>query len=166
MFCIFVLLSSELNNIHQINYSLTTYICRNLHWYQWRTQEFFWWGEGVNQFSWRQRIERMEIWERSSPSQGFRLICNWVKPVFLLGCYECIFHGSENLSMLCQNFGIWGEGLNTSTPHPARYATDWYTPEYDAYFATSDFTIINPFVSIKFNFRKVKNLNIPSCTSF
>jgi hypothetical protein len=42
-----------------------------------------------------------------------------VKPVFLLGCYGFIFHGSRNLAQL-QNFG-GGGGLNPqSSP---RYAT-------------------------------------------
>ena len=43
----------------------------------------------------------------------------WVKDVFLLGCYGCIFHGTGNSAHLCQNFGIPG-GLNT--PTPPRYA--------------------------------------------
>jgi hypothetical protein len=34
-----------------------------------------------------------------------------VKPVFLLGCYGCIFHGTGNSAQLCQNFGILGEGF-------------------------------------------------------
>ena len=29
----------------------------------------------------------------------------WVKAVFLLGCYGCIFHGTGNSAQLCQNFG-------------------------------------------------------------
>jgi hypothetical protein len=45
----------------------------------------------------------------------------WVKAVFLLGCYGCIFHGTGNSARLCQNFGISG-GLNT--PTPPRYATE------------------------------------------
>jgi hypothetical protein len=41
-------------------------------------------GGGVfNKFSWRQRAA-------VAPSQGFRSICKWVKPVFSLGCYGCI----------------------------------------------------------------------------
>jgi hypothetical protein len=44
-------------------------------------------------------------------SQGFRSICKWVKPVFLLGCYGCIFprnweFGSALLKL--RNFGVWG----------------------------------------------------------
>ena len=42
---------------------------------------------------------------------------NCVKVVFLLGCYGCIFHGTGNSAMLCQNFGISG-GLNTPNPLP------------------------------------------------
>ena len=34
----------------------------------------------------------------------------WVKAVFLLGCYGCIFHGTGNSAQLCQNFGISGGG--------------------------------------------------------
>jgi hypothetical protein len=37
-----------------------------------------------------------------------------VKPVFLLGCYGCIFHETGNSSQLCQNLEI-GEGV---APHP------------------------------------------------
>jgi hypothetical protein len=33
-------------------------------------------------------------------------ICKWVKLVFLLGYYGCIFHGTGNSAQLCQNFGI------------------------------------------------------------
>jgi hypothetical protein len=35
------------------------------------------------------------------PSQGFRSICKWVKHVFLLGRYGCIFHGTGNSAQLC-----------------------------------------------------------------
>jgi hypothetical protein len=65
---------------------------------------------GFNKFSWGQRAERTGIWGRQPPSQGFRSICKWVKPVFWLGCYGCIFHGTGNSAQLCQNFGITGEG--------------------------------------------------------
>jgi hypothetical protein len=33
-----------------------------------------------------------------------------VKPIFWLGCYGCIFHGTGNSAQLCQNFGISGVG--------------------------------------------------------
>ena len=50
----------------------------------------------------------------------------WVKAVFLLGCYGCIFHGTGNLAQLCQNFGIffWGGGWTPQTP--PWYATERY----------------------------------------
>jgi hypothetical protein len=35
-----------------------------------------------------------------APSQGFHSICKWIKPVFLLGCYGCIFHGTGNSAQL------------------------------------------------------------------
>jgi hypothetical protein len=37
-------------------------------------------------------------------------ICKWAKPVFWLGCYRCIFHGTGNLAQLFINFGISGGG--------------------------------------------------------
>ena len=46
----------------------------------------------------------------------------WVKAVFLLGCYGCIFHGTGNSAQLCQNFGISGAGVEHPKP-PRRYAT-------------------------------------------
>ena len=50
----------------------------------------------------------------------------WVKAVFLLGCYECIFHGTGNSAQLCRNFGISGWCWTPQTP--PRYATGcvWY----------------------------------------
>jgi hypothetical protein len=62
----------------------------------------------VYKFSWGQRAERMEIWGRYPPSQGFHSICKWMKPVFWLGCCGCIFHGTGNSAQLWQNFGISG----------------------------------------------------------
>jgi hypothetical protein len=54
---------------------------------------------------------RMRIWRRYPLIQGFRSIYKWVKPVFLLGYYGCIVHGTWNSARLCQNFGIlWGGG--------------------------------------------------------
>ena len=40
----------------------------------------------------------------------------WVKAVFLLGCYGCIFHGTGNSSQLCQNFVILGGVWTPQTP--------------------------------------------------
>jgi hypothetical protein len=48
------------------------------------TRNFFR-GWGFNIFSWGQRAERTGIGGRQPPSQGFRPIFKWVKPVFLLG---------------------------------------------------------------------------------
>jgi hypothetical protein len=69
-------------------------------------QEFFRGGGGFNKFSWGPRVERTGIWGRWPPSQRFHSICKWVKPVFWLGCYGCIFHGTGNLAQFCQNLGI------------------------------------------------------------
>jgi hypothetical protein len=46
--------------------------------------------------------------------------------VFLLGCYGCIFHGTEILARLFQNFGISGEGIL----NPPRYATARLSPRW------------------------------------
>jgi hypothetical protein len=73
---------------------------------QWRTQEFCW-GGSTNSVDRRQR-------ERG-PSQGFRSICKWVKPVVLLGCYGCFLHGTGNSAQLFQIFGI-SEGLQRHKP--------------------------------------------------
>jgi hypothetical protein len=75
---------------------------------QWRIQEFCSGGGGLNKFRWGQRAERMRIWGGSLPSQGFRLICKWMKPVLLLGCYGRIFQGTGNSVQLCQNFRNFG----------------------------------------------------------
>jgi hypothetical protein len=57
-----------------------------------------------------------------SGGEGFHSVCKWMKPVFWLGCYGCIFHGTGNSTQLCQNFGISGWGW-TPKNHPPRYAT-------------------------------------------
>jgi hypothetical protein len=97
---------------------------------------------GFNKFSWGKRAERTGIWGRQHPSQGFRSVCKWVKPVFLLGCcYGCIFHGTGNSARLCQNFGISGWGCLTPPPRyatssncmrPGRWLLDCRTMFYDA----------------------------------
>jgi hypothetical protein len=69
------------------------------------------WEGGFYKFSWGQRAARTEIWGRQSPSQGFRSIWKWAKPVFLLVCDGCIFHGTGNSAQLCQNFGISEGGV-------------------------------------------------------
>jgi hypothetical protein len=45
-----------------------------------------------------------------------------VNPVFLLGCYGCIFHRTENSAQLCQNFRISG-GAGGGGGQPPRYDT-------------------------------------------
>jgi hypothetical protein len=67
-------------------------------------RNFFFWGGVFNKFNWGQR-ER-GFGGGSPLVKGFRLICKWVKPVFLLGCYGCIFHGTGNFAQFCQNFGV------------------------------------------------------------
>jgi hypothetical protein len=60
----------------------------------------------------------MGIWGRSPTSQGFHSICKWMKPIFWLGCYGCIFHGTGNSAQLCRNFGISGVGVWNPNPPP------------------------------------------------
>jgi hypothetical protein len=71
---------------------------------------------GFNKFSWGQRAEGMWILGGSPPSQGFRSICKWVKPVLWVGCYGSIFHGTGNSAQLWQNFGILGRGVDPNLP--------------------------------------------------
>jgi hypothetical protein len=97
---------------------------------QWCTQEFFF-REGVYASNFFPGVSTNSVEDRgqrergsggvSSLVRGFHSICKWVKPVFWLGCYGCIFHGSGNSGQICQNFGISG-GLNPLSPTP-RYAT-------------------------------------------
>jgi hypothetical protein len=47
-----------------------------------------------------------------------------MKPIFWLGCYGYIVHGTGNSAQLWQNFGISGRGV--WTPNLPRYATDWH----------------------------------------
>jgi hypothetical protein len=61
---------------------------------------------GFIKFSWGQRADTKRIWRRQPPSQGFRSICKWMKRIFLLGSYGCIFHETGNSAQLCQNFVI------------------------------------------------------------
>jgi hypothetical protein len=55
-----------------------------------------------------------------APSRGFHSICKWAKPVFWVGCYRHIFHGTGNLAQLFQNFGISG---GVENPPPPGYAS-------------------------------------------
>jgi hypothetical protein len=40
-----------------------------------------------------------------------------MKPVFLLGCYGCIFHGTGNSAQHCKNFGISRGKFEPPQPH-------------------------------------------------
>jgi hypothetical protein len=63
------------------------------------------------------RAERTGIWGWQHPRQGFHPICKWMKPVFWLCCYGCIFHETGNSAHLYWNFGI------SSGAPPPQYAT-------------------------------------------
>jgi hypothetical protein len=91
----------------QLQYEFVTFQTQASHTTSGVPRNFVRGGGGCsNKFGWGQR-------ERGSG--GFRSICKWVKPVFWLGCYRCIFYGTANLAQLCQNFRISGGGL---TPKP------------------------------------------------
>jgi hypothetical protein len=86
------------------------------------------------------------------PSQGFRSNSKWVKPVFWLGCYGCIFHGTGNSVQLCQHLGISGEGMNPQTPSvrrcfwgPNRAAYCWVINSLSQHKHLPDNTEIYPF---------------------
>jgi hypothetical protein len=64
-----------------------------------------------------------------APSQGFNSICKWMKPIFLLGCYGCIFHGTGNSVQPCQNFGISGGG-GWAPPNPLSVRHCWWRVSY------------------------------------
>jgi hypothetical protein len=91
---------------------------------QWHTKEFFF-RVGGSTNSVEDRGQREQESGSGSPlvSQGFHSIWKWVKPILLLGCYRCIFHGTGNLARLCQNFRILGGGV-FEPPLPP-----WYTSE-------------------------------------
>jgi hypothetical protein len=63
-------------------------------------------GGVVKKFSWGWRAEKTGIWGRQPPCQVFHSICKWIKPVFWLGCYGCIFHGTGNSAQFWQNIRI------------------------------------------------------------
>jgi hypothetical protein len=70
----------------------------------------FFWGGGVQQIQLRTEGRENSDLGVVATSQGFCSICKWVKPVFLLGCYRCIFHRTWNSAQLCQNFRIFFGG--------------------------------------------------------
>jgi hypothetical protein len=86
---------------------------------------------GVNKFSWGQRADRTGIWGRWHASQGFRSIRKWVNPVFLLGCYGCIFHGTGNSARISQNVGIRGGGFDPPPPPGTSLLTWIWTDEFE-----------------------------------
>jgi hypothetical protein len=83
----------------------------------------FFGGGGAKQIQLRTEVRENGVMGAVAPSHWFHSICKWLKSVFLLGCYGCIFHGTGNLAQLCQNFGISGGG-GLNPPNPPRYATD------------------------------------------
>jgi hypothetical protein len=92
-----------------------------------------------------------------TPSQGFRSICKWMKPTFLLGCFGYIFHRTKNSAQLCQNFRIWGGwGLNPPNSlsvrhwHGYRHLVTWllYRPP-EAFLPDWGVDRIRDFVSLK-----------------
>jgi hypothetical protein len=95
--------------------------------HQWRTQEFCWeGGGGFNKFNLGQGAERAGIWGQYPPSHGFRSICKWLKPVFVLGCYGCIFQRIGNSAQICQNFGISGGGGGVWNPQTPPLVRHWF----------------------------------------
>jgi hypothetical protein len=74
------------------------------------------WGGGVQQTQLRTEGRENEDLGRQPPNQGFHPICKWMNPIFLLGFYGCIFHGTGNSAQLWQNFGISGGGGGIETP--------------------------------------------------
>jgi hypothetical protein len=56
---------------------------------QWRTQKFVFRVGGVQQIQLTGGRENRDL-GAVAPSQGFRPICKWVKPVFLLGSYDVV----------------------------------------------------------------------------
>jgi hypothetical protein len=84
-----------------------------------RTQKHFWGAGGSLTNSVEDRGQRERGSGDGSPlSQWFHSICKWVKPVFWLGCYGYIFHGTGNSAQLCQNFWISGEVWTPQPPPP------------------------------------------------
>jgi hypothetical protein len=82
-------------------------------------RNFVWGGGGVPTNSVEDRGQR----ERgsgggSSPSQGFCSIFKRVKPVFLLGCYGCIFRGTGTSAQLSK---LQGRGDWTHSPFSVRH---------------------------------------------
>jgi hypothetical protein len=80
-------------------------------------RDFF---QGVQQI--KLRTERTGNLGRQPLSQGFCSICKWVKPVFLLGCYRCIFHRTGNSARLCQTSEFWWVGFEA--PPSVRHCLD------------------------------------------
>jgi hypothetical protein len=93
---------------------------------------FLGWGEGFLRIQLRTEGRQNGDRGRQPPGQGFRSICKWVNPVFLLGRYGCVFHGTGNSAQLCQNFGIFffgGGGWTPSVRHWAHTHTETHVNE-------------------------------------
>jgi hypothetical protein len=80
---------------------------------QGRTQELC--SEGVQQIV-EDRGQRQRGYGGGSPLVKGSAQFARVKPVFLLGYYGCVFHGTGNSAQLCQNFGISGMGVGGFEP--------------------------------------------------
>jgi hypothetical protein len=89
--------------------------------HQWCTQDLGGGGGSTNSVDRGQREQGSG--GASSLVRGFHSIFKWVKPVFWLRCYGCVFHGTGNSAQLCQNFGISGWGGWTPQSPLLRYAT-------------------------------------------
>ena len=50
----------------------------------------------------------------------------WVKAVFLLGCYGCVFHGTGNSAQLCKNIGNFGGGVEPPPQTPPSSVRHWF----------------------------------------
>jgi hypothetical protein len=110
------------------------------HGVQWRTQEFF--SEGVlHQYFFRgggggQQIqlrtegrENRDLGAVAPYPRGYLSICKWVKLVFLLGCYGCIFHVTGDSVPLFPNFGISGAGGCWTPPLDTPLVRRLFPPE-------------------------------------
>jgi hypothetical protein len=80
---------------------------------QWRTQDFF---RGGSTNSFEDRGQRELGSGGGSPLvRGFHSIWKWAQPVFWLGCYGRIFHGTIFVRHFVGAQGQWSAQLNTST---------------------------------------------------
>jgi hypothetical protein len=80
-------------------------------------------GGGCSTNSVEDRGQRERDLGAAGPSQGFHLICKWVKPVFWLGCYNVFFTELGIRFSFVTTSQFRGRGLNPQSL-PPRYATD------------------------------------------